>query len=55
MELLDRFPLWAVYVMTVVVVLVAAEIGFRIGLWLKRRDPDSVGTTMTAAVVGMVV
>jgi hypothetical protein len=34
------------------VVLVAAEIGFRIGLWLKRRDPDSVGTTMTAAVVG---
>ena len=52
MNMLDRFPLWAVYVVTVVVVLVAAEIGFRIGLWLKRRDPDSVGTTMTAAVVG---
>jgi hypothetical protein len=52
MVILDMFPLWAVYVGTVVVVLVAAEIGFRIGLWLKRRDPDSVGTTMTAAVVG---
>jgi hypothetical protein len=52
MVILDMFPLWAVYVVTVVVVLVAAEIGFRIGLWLKRRDPDSVGTTMTAAVVG---
>jgi hypothetical protein len=52
MVILDMFPLWAVYVVTVVVVLAAAEIGFRIGLWLKRRDPDSVGTTMTAAVVG---
>jgi hypothetical protein len=52
MVILDMFPIWAVYVGTVVVVLIAAEIGFRIGLWLKRRDPDSVGTTMTAAVVG---
>ena len=52
MVLLDMFPIWAVYLGTVAVVLIAAEIGFRIGMWLKRRDPDSVGTTMTAAVVG---
>ena len=52
MIILDRFPIWAVYVGTVVVVLVAAEIGFRIGLWLQRRDPTSGQRQMTGAVVG---
>jgi len=52
MEILDRFPLWAVYLGTVAVVFVAAEIGFRIGIWLQRRDPDSGKTPMTGAVVG---
>jgi hypothetical protein len=52
MVILDMFPIWAVYLGTVVVVLVAAEIGFRIGIWLKRRDPDSGKTAMTGAVVG---
>jgi hypothetical protein len=52
MVILDKFPLWAVYVMTVVAVLVAAEVGFRIGIWLQRRDPDSRKTSMTGAVVG---
>jgi uncharacterized protein YqgC (DUF456 family) len=52
MVILDKFPIWAVYVGTVVVVLVAAEIGFRIGIWLQRRDPDSGKTAMTGAVVG---
>jgi hypothetical protein len=52
MIILDKFPIWAVYVGTVVVVLVAAEIGFRIGMWLQRRDPDSGKTAMTGAVVG---
>ena len=52
MEVLDRFPLWAVYIGTVVVVLIAAEIGFRIGLWLQRRYPESGKTPMTGAVVG---
>ena len=33
-------------------VLVAAEIGFRIGIWLKRRDPTSEGPPMTGAMVG---
>ena len=52
MIILDTFPIWAVFLGTVVVVLIAAEIGFRIGLWLQRRDPDSGKTAMTGAVVG---
>jgi hypothetical protein len=52
MAILDMFPLWAVYLGTVALVLVAAEIGFRIGMWLQRRDPDSGKTPMTGAVVG---
>jgi hypothetical protein len=52
MVLLDESPIWAVYLVTVVVALVAAEVGFRIGMWLQRRDPDSGRTPMTGAVVG---
>jgi hypothetical protein len=52
MVLLDNFPIWAVYLGTVAVVLVAAEIGFRIGMWLQRRDSDSAGTPLSGAVVG---
>jgi hypothetical protein len=52
MVILDMFPLWAVYLGTVAVVLVAAEIGFRIGLWLQRRDPESGKMPMTGPVVG---
>lgn len=52
MEMLDRFPLWAVYLGTVAVVLVAAEIGFRIGTWLRRRDPDSGKSPVTGTMVG---
>jgi hypothetical protein len=50
--LLDQSPLWVVYLVTVVIVLVAAEIGFRIGIWLQRRDPESGKAPMTGAVVG---
>jgi len=52
MVILDQSPIWVVYLVTVVVVLVAAEIGFRIGMWLQRRDPDSGTTPMTGVVVG---
>jgi hypothetical protein len=52
MHILDMFPLWAVYLGTVVIVLVAAEIGFRLGMWLQRRDPASGKVTLTGAVVG---
>jgi len=49
---LDQLPIWAVYVVTVVVVLVAAEIGFRLGRWLQRRDPESGKTVISGTVVG---
>jgi len=52
MVILDKFPIWAVYVGTVVAVLVAAEIGFRIGMWLQRRDPDSGKAPVAGTVVG---
>ena len=52
MILLDESPLWVVYLLTVIVVLIAAEIGFRIGLFLQRRDPASEATPISGAVVG---
>ena len=52
MIILDMVPLWAVYIGTVIIVLVAAEVGFRIGMWLQRRDPSSGKVTLTGAVVG---
>ena len=52
MVLLDKFPLWAVYIGTVAAVLLAAEIGFRIGLWTNRRDPASKKPAIAGAVVG---
>jgi hypothetical protein len=51
MVLLDAFPLWAVFLGTVIAVLIAAEIGFRIGLWMQRRDPETK-TPVTGTVVG---
>ncbi len=52
MIIADLFPIWAFYVVMVVVVLIAAEIGFRIGIWLQDRNPDSGDTRMTGTVVG---
>jgi len=52
MVILDQSPLWVVYLVTVAVVLIAAEIGFRVGMWLQRRDPESGKTPLTGAVVG---
>lgn len=52
MEMLDLFPIWSVYIGTVIFVLVAAETGFRLGIWFQRRDSSSRKTPMTGAVVG---
>jgi hypothetical protein len=51
MVLLDALPLWAVYLLTVIAVLIAAEIGFQIGLLLQRRDPERK-SPVTGTVVG---
>jgi hypothetical protein len=52
MIMLDQLPIWAIYVGTVVLILIFAEIGFRIGIWLHRRETSSRKTPMTGAVVG---
>jgi hypothetical protein len=52
MILLDKFPLWAVYIGTVALVLLAAEIGFRTGIWFQRRDTAAKGSPLTNTVVG---
>jgi hypothetical protein len=52
MIMLDKFPIWAVYLGTVALVLVAAEIGYRLGIWLQRRDPTSEKTALSGMVVG---
>jgi hypothetical protein len=51
MILLDIFPLWLVYLITVAAVLIAAEIGFRVGSWMQRRDPEKK-TPVTGTVLG---
>jgi hypothetical protein len=52
MVLLDSFPIWVVYIGTVAVLLLAAEIGFRIGLRIQRRDSAAAGPPITGTVVG---
>jgi hypothetical protein len=51
MSMLDRIPIWAIYLFTVGLVLLVTEIGFRLGLWLQPRDPASLKGSVTAAVV----
>lgn len=52
MAILDMLPLWGVYVVTVILLLVAAEIGFRIGLQFRKRDPSFGDGAMRGVVVG---
>lgn len=52
MVLLDIFPFWAVYLGTVVLLLLMAEIGFRIGIRIQRRDSSAMGQPITNTVVG---
>ena len=55
MVLLDNFPIWAVYLGTVAMQLLVAEIGFRIGMRIQRRDPSAKGQPITNTVVGGVL
>ena len=52
MIILDRVPLWAVYFGTVVIALLVAEVGYRIGMWQQRRDPSALESPLTGIVVG---
>ena len=55
MVLLDNFPIWVVYLGTVAMQLLVAEIGFRIGIRIQRRDPSAEGQPITNTVVGGVL
>jgi hypothetical protein len=52
MEYLDKIPIWAVFIMMVFIVLAAAEIGFRTGIWLQDRSSDRRESRMTGTMVG---
>ena len=52
MSLLDRLPIVAIYVLTAGLVLLTAEIGFRLGVRLRRRDPSFLQGSMPIAEVG---
>jgi hypothetical protein len=52
MSILDRLPISIIYLLTVGLVLLAAEVGFRIGVQVRRRDPAALKGSMTGAVVG---
>lgn len=51
---LDILPLWGIYVLTVIVLLLSIEGGFRLGIFFQKRNPDqaetSVGTMVGASL-----
>ena len=55
MVIIDRFPIWAVYLGTVALAVLAAEIGFLLGLWLRKRNLASAESAIRGAVVGGVL
>ncbi len=55
MSLLDRVSIVAIYVLTAGLVLLTAEIGFRLGVWLRRRDPLFLQGSMPVAEVAGVL
>lgn len=52
MEPLDFLPNWAVYVGFLAMFLLAAEIGYRMGIWLQDRNPDADELRISGAVIG---
>jgi len=48
---LDYLPLWGVYILTVTVLLLAIELGYRSGLVIQKRRPDK-GEAGVGAMVG---
>jgi hypothetical protein len=51
---LDLLPIWSIYILTVVVLFLAAEAGFRLGKPVQKHWPDKseagVGTMVGAAL-----
>ena len=56
MHLIDNLPLWAVYLLTIGLGLLAVELGFRFGKYWKERHPDEQEShigAMIAATLGL--
>jgi hypothetical protein len=51
MVFLDRFPVWLIYIGTVAIAFATAEIGYRIGVWLRSKDPSLGESSMTSSLV----
>ena len=53
-QTLDQIPLWAVFLITTLILFTAAEIGFHLGKWRKQRSKDEekgqTGALMGAAL-----
>jgi len=47
---LDYLPIWGVYLLTVVILLLAIELGYRLGLALQKRRPDQAEAGVGAMV-----
>lgn len=55
-DFLDKIPEWGVYLLTVLLSLLVAEIGFRLGLWQQSRfdwDRQPADTAMSTATLGL--
>ena len=54
LQTIDHIPLWAVFLITTLILFTAAEIGFHLGKWRKRRSIDEekgqTGALMGAAL-----
>jgi len=51
MEILDKFPIWVVFTSMLIIVLMASELGFRMGIVMKDKGSDTGDSRMTGAVV----
>jgi len=54
--LLDKLPLWAMFGLTVVLVLASVEIGFRLGTWrhkVRVEEKESAASTLGTATLGL--
>ena len=52
MDILVDLPLWVLFIGTVLIVLLAAEVGYRLGLWLHARYPSMGRSSMTGPLIG---
>ena len=52
MAILDNFPILVIYLGGAVLLFLTAEIGYRIGIWLRDRNPDMGKNRVTNSLVG---